>query len=57
MSTIHQSGSKFKGRKLKIHQKPLRSFLNAPHKKGVARKFRLMSPKKPNSAKRRIVRL
>jgi small subunit ribosomal protein S12 len=57
MSTIHQSGSKKTRKKYKMHAKPLRSFLNSPQKKGMATKSRLMSPKKPNSAKRRIVRL
>jgi small subunit ribosomal protein S12 len=57
MSTIHQSGSKLKGKKKKHVTRPLRSFFKSPQKKGMATKFRLMSPKKPNSAKRRIVRL
>jgi len=57
MSTVHQAGSKLKGRKKKPVTRALRSFFKSPQKKGMATKFRLMSPKKPNSAKRRIVRL
>jgi small subunit ribosomal protein S12 len=56
MATLHQAALRLVKKK-KYHAEPLRSFFHSPQKKGMATKFRLMSPKKPNPAKRRIVRL
>jgi small subunit ribosomal protein S12 len=57
MSTIHQAASIRKGRRKKIRLNSLKSFLGAPHKKGIVFKIRIMTPKKPNSAKRKVVRI
>jgi small subunit ribosomal protein S12 len=57
MSTLHQSASKIRGKKKKKKLNSLRSLLKSPQKKGIIFKSRIMSPKKPNSAKRRVVRV
>ena len=56
MSTIHQAAS-LKGRIRKKRLNALRSLLKAPHKKGSILKCRIMTPKKPNSAKRKVARV
>jgi len=58
MSTIHQAASiKIKGRRRKKRLNALRSLFNCPQKKGHVWKCRIMSPKKPNSAKRKIAKI
>jgi len=57
MSTIQQAASYRKGRKKKVKLNALRSLFNCPHKKGVVFKIRIMTPKKPNSAKRKVARV
>ena len=57
MSTIHQTASKHKGKKRKIHSSSIRSLQGCPQKKGIVVKLRIMTPKKPNSAKRKIARI
>ena len=58
MSTIHQAASlKKKGRRRKKRLNALRSFFNSPQKKGTVFKCRIMTPKKPNSAKRKIAKI
>lgn len=54
MTTLHQAVKK---RKKKIRITALRSFFGSPQKRGVVVKVRLKSPKKPNSAKRKIARI
>lgn len=56
MSTIHQAANKF-GRVKKKKFNALRSLFKAPHKKGIIVKCRIMAPKKPNSAKRKVARI
>ncbi len=57
MSTIHQAASKLKGRKRKKRLNALRSLFKSPQKKGVVIKSRIMTPKKPNSAKRKVAKI
>lgn len=57
MSTIHQAASKIKGKRKKKRLNALRSLFKSPQKKGIILKCRLMSPKKPNSAKRKVARV
>ena len=57
MSTIHQSASKLKGKKRKKRLNALRSLFKSPQKKGIIVKCRIMSPKKPNSAKRKVAKV
>jgi len=57
VSTLHQSGLKKKGRKRKQHINSLRSLFGCPQKKGYVVKIRIVTPKKPNSAKRKIARV
>ena len=57
MSNINQEASKLKGRKKKKRLNALRSLFKAPQKKGIIIKCRIMSPKKPNSAKRKVARV
>lgn len=56
MITIHQVGLRYL-RKRKHHNSPYKSLNKGPQKEGVVEKVRLMSPKKPNSAKRKIARV
>lgn len=57
MSTIHQAASKLKGRIRKKRLNALRSLFKCPHKKGIVVRCRIMTPKKPNSAKRKVARI
>ena len=57
MSTIHQAGSKKNGKKKKKRLQALKCLRKSPQKKGIIFKNRIMAPKKPNSAKRRVVRV
>lgn len=54
MSTIHQSA---KIRKNKNKTCSTRLLFNCPQRKGTISKLRLVSPKKPNSAKRRVAKI
>ena len=57
MSSIHQVGSiKFKRRR-KVRYNCLRSLHGCPQKKGVVVKIRVTTPKKPNSARRKVARV
>jgi small subunit ribosomal protein S12 len=57
MATFRQTGlKKTKGLK-KQHTNNLVLLNNGPQKRGIVTKLRIMSPKKPNSAKRRVVKL
>lgn len=56
MSTIHQVGWRYK-RVKKYHYNALHSFNNCPQRQGIVVKLRIVSPKKPNSAKRRVARV
>ena len=57
MSTVHQAASKLKGKRKKQRLQALRSLQKGPHKKGYVLKCRIMAPKKPNSAKRKVARI
>lgn len=54
MPTFHQV---FWKRKKKIKTCPTRALLNCPQRKGIVSKIRIVSPKKPNSAKRKVVKV
>lgn len=56
MSTVHQVGKKG-GRLKKIHTNCLRSLQGCPQRKGIVVKLRVVTPKKPNSAKRKVARV
>ena len=56
MSTIHQVGKN--GRRYKkLHMNSLRSLEGCPQRKGIVVKLRIVTPKKPNSAKRKVARV
>jgi small subunit ribosomal protein S12 len=55
MSTIHQAGKV--GYQRKKHMNSLRSLQGCPQRKGIVVKLRIVSPKKPNSAKRKVARV
>lgn len=57
MSTIHQAASKLKGRKKKKRFEPRRRLFKSPQKRGMVEICRIMTPRKPNSAKRKICRV
>lgn len=57
MSTIHQAASKLKGRKKKKKFEPRRRLFKSPQKKGLVEICRIMTPRKPNSAKRKICKV
>jgi len=55
--TNQQMSLKWRGR-LRFRKKPkARAFLGAPHRKGVIYKIAIMSPRKPNSAKRTFAKV
>lgn len=56
MPTIHQVASRGK-RKKKIHTCPTKQLVNCPQKRGVVAKLRIVTPKKPNSARRKVARV
>lgn len=57
MTTIHQA-AKFKSkRKQKIHSSSVKRLQRCPQKHGVVSKIRIVSPKKPNSARRKVARV
>lgn len=55
MPTIHQISKN--SRTKKLHNSPVKKLQNCPQKRGVVLKIRITSPKKPNSAKRKIARV
>lgn len=57
MSTIHQAASKLKGKKKKKRFEPRRRLFKSPQKKGLVEICRIMTPRKPNSAKRKICKV
>lgn len=57
MSTIHQAASKLKGRKKKKKFEPRRRLFKSPQKRGLVEICRIMTPRKPNSAKRKICKV
>lgn len=54
MATVHQSS---KYRKKKIYNCSVRRLQGCPQKHGVIVKLRIVSPKKPNSARRKVARV
>src|SRR3569623_1295352 len=56
MPTIHQISSRGK-RKKKIHACPTRRLSGCPQRKGDVSKVRIVTPKKPNSARRKVARV
>lgn len=56
MPTIHQISSRGR-RKKKIHPCPTRRLCGCPQRRGVVSKVRIVSPKKPNSARRKVARV
>lgn len=57
MPTIHQAANKKRDKIKKKRLNALRSLFKSPQKRGVVLKCRIMSPKKPNSAKRKVARI
>lgn len=55
MPTIHQVSRK--PRKKKILSNPVKKLQTCPQKRGIVLKIRIVSPKKPNSAKRKVARV
>ena len=56
MTTIHQVSYRYK-RIRKYHNTSCRSLCGGPQKEGIIEKIRIMSPKKPHSAKRKIAKI
>ena len=56
MATIMQLGKKF-ARKKKIHKNNTKALLQCPQKKGVCMKVYTRTPKKPNSALRKVAKV
>lgn len=54
MTTVHQAA---RFRVKKKHNTGVRRLAKCPQKKGVVTKIRIVSPKKPNSAKRKVARI
>ena len=57
MLTINQYFSNKKSRKIKLKFFKLELLDGAPHRRGVVFKVDVMTPRKPNSAKRKIVKV
>ena len=57
MTTIHQVGKHKSTRKKKIHSSSVKRLQHCPQKHGVVSKVRIVSPKKPNSARRKVARV
>jgi small subunit ribosomal protein S12 len=55
MPTYHQV--LFNPRKKKIHTNNVKALKGCPQKKGVCVKLRIVKPKKPNSAQRKVAKL
>jgi|SRR5690606_4660165 len=56
MITIHQVGLRYK-RISKHHNSPYKSLCNSPQREGIVERIRIVSPKKPNSAKRKVAKI
>jgi small subunit ribosomal protein S12 len=56
MATFHQRGIIFK-KVRKFNYNPLRSMKYCPHRRGIVVKVRIVTPKKPNSARRKVARV
>ena len=54
MATVHQSAH---NRKKKIYNCSVRRLQRCPQKHGVIVKIRIVTPKKPNSARRKVARV
>ena len=57
MPTLNQLSIRKKGRKRKIHKDQTKALAGAPHRFGVAIKVYTTSPKKPNSAVRKVAKI
>lgn len=57
MPTLSQLSQKTKGRQKKLHKDSTKALENAPRKRGVAIKVYTTSPKKPNSAVRKVAKV
>jgi len=57
MPTLSQLSIKFKGRKRKLHKDQTKALAGSPHRFGVAIKVYTTSPKKPNSAVRKVAKV
>lgn len=54
MPTIKQAASRLKGRHKKKRYSSVRSLKKSPQKRGIVKLSRIMTPRKPNSAKRKV---
>lgn len=57
MPTLRQLAIKYKGRLRKVKKCKTKALSGAPHRFGVAIKVYTTSPKKPNSAVRKVVKV
>jgi small subunit ribosomal protein S12 len=57
MPTLRQLSTKYKGRIKKTHKDQTKALAGAPHRFGVAIKVYTTSPKKPNSAIRKVAKI
>jgi len=56
MPTIHQVSNNSRRRR-KVHPSSIKKLQHCPQKKGVVSKIRVVTPKKPNSARRKVARV
>lgn len=56
MATVHQISYRYK-RVKKHHNSSYSSLCGGPQREGIVEKLRIVSPKKPNSAKRKVARI
>lgn len=57
MPTLNQLAQKKKGRKKKQHKDQTKALAGAPFRNGVALRAYITSPKKPNSAQRKVAKV
>ena len=57
MPTLNQLATKYKCRTKKVHKDQTKALAGAPHRFGVAIKVYTTSPKKPNSAVRKVAKI
>ena len=57
MPTLNQLATKYKCRKKKIHKDQTKALSGSPQRYGVAIKVYTTSPKKPNSAVRKVAKV
>lgn len=57
MPTLHQISSNKNKRRKKQKNSSITSLQKCPQKRGVVSKIRIVSPKKPNSARRKVARI